>query len=378
MNTQKLVALSLAVLVVIWMVFPRTSTSFDTRSEIDSESLVTAISDGQPYVSETTGFTVRAARLSAKDFTEYVRVRGRTEAFRTVDVKAEQAGRVIATPIAEGTRVNQGEVLCEIAVDTRASDLHEAESRRHQTKVEYDAVLDLQKQGLTSAVSVAQAKAAFDAAVAAVARTQLALENTRIKAPFAGVVEARPAEIGALLERGHVCATLLDDDPMLLVGLVPEQQIGKLKVGASVSAELLTGETINAMVTYLSHSAEAVSRSYRIEARIEQNSGTVLDGITAEMFIAAAEIQAHLIPASALTLSDSGNVGVKTLNNKGIVAFNPVSIVGDEPAQVDSGVWITGLASEVTLITHGQEIVFAGQQVNTDFSWSTTDRFTGE
>ncbi|MBT8146014.1 MAG: HlyD family secretion protein, partial [Gammaproteobacteria bacterium] len=176
-----------------------------------------------------------------------------------------------------------------------------------------------------------------------------------------------------LLDRGNVCATVLDDDPMLVVGLVPEQQIGKLQLGAKVNAELLTGEQVAAKVTYLSHSADAMSRSYRIEATVEQKSKEILDGITAEMFIAAANSRAHLIPPSALTLDDNGIVGVKILNSDNVVAFNPVTVVGDQTSQMDAGIWVTGLPEPVTLITHGQEIVFPGQQVDADFSWSVSN-----
>lgn len=182
-------------------------------------------------------------------------------------------------------------------------------------------------------------------------------------------MEARPAEIGDLLERGNICATLLDDSPMLVVGLVPEQQIGKLELGARVNAELLTGEKVAATVTYLSHSAEALSRSYRIEATIDEQEG-ILDGITAEMYIAAYNTRAHLIPPSAMTLDDNGVVGVKTLNADNVVSFMPVNVVGDETSQMDAGVWVTGLPDQVTLITLGQEIVFPGQRVESDFSWT--------
>jgi multidrug efflux system membrane fusion protein len=92
------------------------------------------------------------------------------------------------------------------------------------------------------------------------------------------------------------------------------------------------------------------------------------------MFIAAATTRAHLIPPSALTLDDSGIVGVKTLDDENTVTFMPVTVVGDETSQVSAGVWVTGLPNQVTLITHGQEIVFPGQQVESDFSWAQTSR----
>lgn len=372
MNKQQLVALGISALVVIWMVFPRSSNTLETEGETATGPSIRALSEPES-VGDAGTFTVLAARLTSSEYTEFVRVRGRTEALRRVDVRAEQPGRVIATPVTEGSRVAAGDVLCEIAVDTRESDLLEAESRQQQTRVEYDATENLFRQNLASEVAVAQSRAAYDAATAAVARARLALDNTRVRAPFDGIVETRRAEVGDLLERGTVCATLIDDDPMLLVGLVPEQQIGKLTLGASVNAQLLTGEQVAATVSYLARSADPASRSYRIEAMVED--GTKLrDGITTELMILADRTRAHLIPPSALTLDDSGIVGVKTLDSNNRVDFTPVTVVGDEASQIDAGVWVTGLPEQVVLITHGQEIVFPGQQVEADFSWSQSSR----
>ena len=280
-----------------------------------------------------------------------------------VDVRAEQSGRVVATPAARGSRVNTGDVLCEIAVDNRQTDLNEAISRREQTQMEYTAAQDLQRQGLQSQIALAQAKAAYESAVAAVERATLALDNTRVRAPFEGIVETRPVEIGDLLDRGGICATIMDDSPMLLTGLVPEQDIGKIELGATVRASLLTGEQVNATVTYVGRAADVQSRSYRIEAEVSPDSPRIRDGITAEVLIAASQAQAHRIPASALTLDDNGSIGVKLLDGNNLVSFMPVRIIGDDPAQVNGGIWVTGLPPQVSLITHGQEIVFAGQRV---------------
>jgi len=367
-NKQKLVALGIAALVALWMLIPRPAGNTASPASTGEQTIV-AVSEDRASADEAADFVVRAARLTARDYTEYVRVRGRTEAFRRVDVRAEQPGRVVATPVAEGSRVTAGDVLCEVAVDTRDSDLREAQSREQQTRVELEAARDLRQQGLTSAVSVAQANAAHEAARAAVQRAQLALDNTRIRAPFDGVVETRAAEIGNLLERGAVCATVMDDDPMLVVGMVPEQQIGKLEAGAVVNADLLTGEQVTATVTYLARSADALSRSYRVEATVDSQK-RLRDGITTEMFIAASQTRAHLIPPSALTLNDNGDVGVKILDAENRVAFMPVTLIGDQTGQMEPGVWVTDLPAQVTLITHGQEIVFPGQQVRADFDWS--------
>lgn len=368
MKKQQWVATGLLVAVVAWILVPRNASNTD--AEENAAPVITAVAATEAVPDSATGFVIRAARLSAEDFIETVRVRGRTQAFRQVDVRAEQSGRIVGNPVARGSRVAAGDVLCEIAVDTREAELQEATSRRDQTQLEYNAALDLQRENLLSAVAVAQARAAFDSAAAALERARLALENTRIRAPFAGIVESRPVETGDLLERGGICATVLDDDPMLVVGLVPESEIGKVSLGATVEARVFTGQTATGTVTFLSHAADAQSRSYRLEAEIGNPGALLRDGITTEILVTAARIRAHRIPASALTLDDAGNVGVKLLDNRNQVQYARVTIVGDDPAQLEAALWVTGLPDTAVLITHGQEVVFPGQSVEADFTWS--------
>jgi multidrug efflux system membrane fusion protein len=371
LKIKNLVALGLAVIVVVWMAYPRERGALDDGYPLpERDGAVTAISGSASITNDNQNFTVRVERVSAQSFVQKVRVRGQTKAFRLVDIRAEVAGRVIGTPFIRGARVKAGDVLCEIAVDSRAVDLQEARSRQEQAQMEYQGALDLQERGLQSRVGIAQLKAALDASAATVKRAELALQRTQITAPFAGIMETRAVEVGDLMDMGGQCASLLDDTPMLLTGVVPEQEVGKLFLGAPVTADLLTGETVQGKVTYISRAANSSSRSYAIEVELEDTGLEIRQGVSAEIFIASNETQAHLIPASALTLNDEGLVGVKLVEQNDVVRFAAVSIIG-ENTTLDPGMWVTGLPDNSVIVTLGQEIVFPGQVVNIDSSWSS-------
>ncbi len=368
MKKQQLVAVGLLSLVVIWMVVPHEEGTTDGAA-VETSTAVVVLPEGLTAPEDPTIFSVRAQRVASQVYVEQIRVRGRTQAFRHVEVRAEQAGRVVDVPSSRGARVSAGDVLCEIAIDTRDVDLQEAESRQEQAQFEYNAALDLQARGLQSDVTVAQLKAALESSRAQVARARLALKNTEIVAPFDGVVETRTVEVGDLLNVGSVCASVLDDSPMLLVGLVPEQDVGGVSLGARVYGRLLSGEQVTGTVTYLARAADAISRSYRLEIELDPQYQSLREGITVELMVDADEIMAHRIPSSALTLDDSGAIGVKILDTDNMVHFSQVEIVGDDTNQLDPGIWVTGLAGTVTLITLGQEIVFPGQVVEANFEW---------
>lgn len=366
MKKQYLVAIGLFVFLVIWMLIPREhGPAPDPYAAELMDSTVMAVPANAGPDAATGNFIVRVARSNAATYTESVAVRGVTQAFRLVNVRAEASGRVIATPVARGARVNRGDVLCELAVDNREIDLQEARSRQEQARLEYEGSQSLRARDLVSEIQVAQLKAAYDSAIAAVGRAELALERTKVRAPFSGIMESRNVEVGDYMDMGGQCASLLDDQPMLLVAQVPEQDVAKIELGSPVVGKLVTGEEITGRLTYIARAADPVSRSYRIEAQLDPADEPIRQGISTDIRIAATDIKAHLIPPSAITLDDRGTVGVKTVNSSNVVEFYPVTVVGESTALSSPGFWVTGLPDSVVLITLGQELVFNGQTVNT-------------
>ncbi|MCI5107369.1 MAG: efflux RND transporter periplasmic adaptor subunit [Pseudomonadales bacterium] len=368
MKKQQIVAAAILVAVIAWMAVPRDTSSTAEEPEVP-ERQIAAIPEGASPAENPEQITVRARQISEEDYVERIRVRGRTQAFRHVQVRAEQAGRIISDPVARGSRVSAGDLLCEIAVDGRDVALEEARARLEEAEFEYQAGLDLQSRNLQSAVQVAQLKSAVAAAESAVTRAELALEDTRILAPYDGIVEQRTVEVGDLLNIGDVCASVIDDDPMLLVGLVPEGDVSRIEEGARVNAELLGGQRLTGRVTFLASAADAVSRSYRMEVTVDPSQQKIREGITTEMLVNAAQLRAHRIPSSALTLDDAGEIGVKVIDRNNVVRFSNVTIVGDDSNQMNPAVWVTGLSGSVNLITLGQEIVFPGQTIEANFDW---------
>ena len=183
MNKQKLLALSILAAVVGWMAIPREQ-NFVQDESADSSSLRIEVSSEGSSGSEDPGtFVVRAQRISPESYVRQIRVRGRTQAFRHVEVRAEVAGRIVKEPVERGSRVKEGDILCEVAIDNRQVNLSEALSRLDHAEFEYLAALDLQVRELQSVVIVAQLKATLESSKAAVARAKLAIEKTQIVAP---------------------------------------------------------------------------------------------------------------------------------------------------------------------------------------------------
>jgi multidrug efflux system membrane fusion protein len=355
-------------------------------------------------------------RSEARPVPDAVMVRGQSEAARDVVVQAETSGNVISEPIRKGAFVKAGDLLCELDPGTSGAALAEAESRLAEARARLpeaearvpeararvseaearleearinanaasrlseggfasetrvanaDAALRAAEAGVTAArtglesvsAGIEGARAGIDSAAASVERARLEIEKLTIEAPFDGLLETDTAELGTLLQMGSACATVVQLDPMKLVGFLPEAQVDRVELGARAGARLASGHRAAGEVTFVSRSADEATRTFRVEVTVPNADLSIRDGQTTELLIQTPATEAHLVPASALTLDDGGRLGLRIVED-GVVDFAPVELMRDT---VD-GVLLTGLPPVVDVITVGQEYVTEGVPVRT-------------
>lgn len=286
-------------------------------------------------------------------------LRGRTEAARTVIVRAETAGPVAATPAAEGGFVRKGAVLCRISVDARQASLDQARATLKSRQLQKQASDRLAAQGYRSQTQVLQDQANLDAASAAVRQAEVLLEQVNVRAPFSGVFDRREAEVGTYLAPGGACGTMLELDPLVIVADLAESQIGKVRIGESATATLTTGEVLSGRIRFVARDADPQTRTYRVEIVASNPGARARSGLSADVRIATPVSTAHRLPSSALVLGSDGRQGVRYIVGAGQVAFAPIEIL----EQGADGVWVSGLQGPIQLIVAGQAFVAEGQTV---------------
>ncbi|MFC7705052.1 efflux RND transporter periplasmic adaptor subunit [Plastorhodobacter daqingensis] len=306
---------------------------------------------------------VVAAQSTARPVDTAVLLRGRTEAARAVEVRAETTAQVVSEPLRRGAMVAAGDLLCELSPGTRTAALLEAEARLAEAEINFRAADQLAAGGFASETRAAGARAALQTAQAAVEAAQTEIARLRITAPFDGTLESDAAETGSLLQAGGLCATVIQLDPIRLVGFVPETEVARVEIGAPAGARLVSGTELRGTVSFQSRSADPATRTFRVEVQVPNPDLAIRDGQTAEIVIGAAGVGAHLLPASALTLDDSGRLGLRIVTDDPaggqIAGFAPVSVLRDSP----QGVWVTGLPDSVAVIVVGQEYVTDGTRL---------------
>lgn len=328
----------------------------DATAGLPASSAMPKSRDGLPEVRVTT------SHASAKEV--ILTLQGRTEASRRVALRTETAGRVAEILIEKGVHLKAEDVILKLADDDRPERLAEAKALLHLRNVQTRAARKLSQRGFQSEIKLAETVADQAAARAAVKAAQLDLERATIKAPFDGILESRPVEQGDFVSVGSAVATVIDLDPVLVVGHVSERDIGRITIGQPGRADLVSGQKVEGTLRYVAAAADPDTRTFRVELEIDNEFGTVVDNMSAELNLPLKRVQAHKLSPAALTLADDGRIGVKGVDAENIVRFLPVSIISDE----EDGVWIDGLPEEVVLITVGQEFVTDGQEVHPVFA----------
>lgn len=250
-------------------------------------------------------FSVQSVISSAVEYQPLIKLKATTKSEARVDVKAKTSGEVVAIGANQGKFVAKDTVLCSLGV--------------------------------------------------------VEVNRTQVKAPFSGFIE-QIVKPGNFLERGQVCATIIQLNPISFIAGVPEYDINKVQVGQKVSLELVTGQKINGKLTFVSKSASPDTRTFIVESQIENPQGLVKDGLTANMTIEIDKVKAHKISPSILLLNDGGKLGIRIVINSKIAKFIEITILEDS----EEGLWVTGIPEEVEIIIQGQGFVEDGQEVLTN------------
>ena len=302
---------------------------------------------------------VEVRTLTAQKTTDAIELSGRTEAARRVDLKAEIDGRVADILVKEGEGVKSGQAIVKIDLRDRQAKLSEASHTVTQKEIEYKAAEGLADKGFSSKVRVEEARAGLEAARARLKSAEIELANTVIKAPFDGVLETRPAELGQYLTPGATVGTVVDLDPVFVTGSVSEQQVGRLAVGGRAAVTLPDGGQFSGIVSYISSSADETTRTFRLKVEVSNPDRRIIEGLTAKISLDLPEIEAYEISASMLSLSNDGRLGVKAVDDASRVVFYPVTVVSSK----SDVTWVSGLPSTVRAIVTGQEYAGEGQEV---------------
>lgn len=344
-----LISAGMVVAVSLWLI----SGQFGDSTEVTTSSVIT---DAGRNVSKN---AVRVRTQSAEKVMRTIIVNGKTAPARSVELAAETDGRVEYIGAARGASLQRGDVIARLDKRDREARLAQAEATVKQREVEYEGRARLKSASYVSEAQLQEAVALLQAAKAELTRARLDLDYMTIDAPFDGALLSRVVEVGDFVKRGDPIAIYVDNLTIIVSANLSEFDARFVNVGDNAQATLATGETVRGRIRYVAPVADEATRTFTVELEVDNADGALRVGGTAELRIPAEEVFAHRIAPSLLTLDDAGNVGVKIVNDAGLVEF----VVADIVMSSNDSVWLAGLPQTATIITVGQGYVTNGSVV---------------
>ena len=353
---SKLLALSLVVLALLWIgsgfILPHHEAPAATAAKQAAEK-----------------FRVAVNAVNTEDYTPKLVLSGRTEADKKVAIVARTQAIVTELRVKRGDRVKAGDVLAILTDDGRNAQLQQARALVQQRKAEFEARTKLIEQGSLPKLDANNIAAQLRAAEAALAQAEAEIQRIRITAPWDGVVDSVSAEQGQFLmlmpsmgagaSGANEIARMIALDPIIAIVEVSEKKLGGIRLGEIAELRLVSGEVVKGKVRYISKSASATTRTYRVDIEAPNPEYKIPDGITAEVAITMATVRATKVPRSALTFSAQGKLGVRAVNGESKVVFIPIELIDDE----QQSMWVKGVPDGTRVIVQGQDFVREDQVV---------------
>jgi membrane fusion protein (multidrug efflux system) len=242
-------------------------------------------------------------------------ISGSLVADRTAQIRAEIGGSVVAVLIEPGNRVSKGTPLARIDESSVRESWLSAKSAVTQATLAADIALREQGRAekLLAAGAIAEntleaarrsnlaSQAQLEDAKARFASAQRNLDNTVVKAPYAGVVSERSVNVGDIVSPGNAMFTVVDPSTMRLEGTVPSDQLGAVRMGAPVKFSVTgyPGKDFTGTITNIFPSADPSTRQVRLFVKIP-NSGGLVAGLYATGRVASVTRQGLVAPSNAV------------------------------------------------------------------------------
>jgi len=257
--------------------------------------------------------------------------------------------------------VNSGDVS-RSAYEKAKTQQETADAQANAARQQYEAQLNAARQNYRG---VEMSQASLESFRSQLAQAQKALDDTTIRAPYAGSVTARPVAVGEYVATNNKVATVVRIGTLKLQLQTPEQRAASARIGLGVVAHVSAypGRDFTGKVTAINPSVDPNSRVFIVEARFDNPTAALRPGMfaTARVLLPGG-VDAVFIPRSAVIHDKTtDSYQVYTVSNG--VAHLRVVVTGE--IQGDSIRIDSGLTGNDTVATSNIGDLFDGAPVET-------------
>lgn len=309
---------------------------------------------------------VEVRSLERQQFVEEIRLTSIALANQDVLVAAEESGVIREIYVDRGQTVEEGQPIAKIDDRLLAAQVAQARAAADLASQTWDRRRRLwEDDRVGSEIAYLEARFQADQTAASLSALEERLARTVIKAPFAGVLDERRVDVGAMVSPGTPVARLVDLNPIKVVSGVPERYAADIRPGdeAVVQFEVLEGGPFTARIRYVGATVDPGNRTFPIEVELANARGLIKPQMVANMAVTRRTVEnAIVVPQDALVRVEDGYVLYVAVERNG-ESFAEVRDVVLGPTRRNLVVVEDGVTEGERLIVVGQKSVENGDRI---------------
>jgi len=331
---------------------------------------------GQARAQEMPPTLVVTDEVRTMDFTDQLRMVGRTRAWVESKVVAEVSGRVSAVVAGEGVPVGEGHPLVRIddqrialELKSKAAEARQAElqARLAHTQLERTRELFGRKLISKTAADSASAWAAiqeerFNQLEAERQKLALDLDHCVLKAPFYGYTGKRLVDVGEWVNAGTPVFEMVDLSRIRVTVDLPERYFGHLSIGSPVAITLASDSTValTGAVTGIAAAAVKETHTFPVTVTVSNKSGRLGSGMLVRATLSLTEkITSLAVSKDAIIRQGMQTLVYTVLDGKA----TPIPVVTSSTDGKMIAVSGEGLEHGMPVVVRGNERIFPGSPV---------------
>ncbi len=256
----------------------------------------------QPYAAAESTPALASAKVTAVSLPQLRYVDASIEAVHQATISAQVSGRITEIAVDVDDYVAKGAIIVRLYDKEQQAALNATKARFDEADKEYKRVSDIFKKGLVAKAAVDTAEAKFKSAKAAMEQAQEALENTRIRAPYSGIVTKRHVQVGEMARAGVPLISGLSLEKIRAVVELPQSLI--YAVRQYKKAWLLVGKNqqtrIAADSLTFSSAADPDSHTFTLKLNLPVGDHGMYPGMSTKAAFMVGEESRLVIPRQAV------------------------------------------------------------------------------
>lgn len=272
-------------------------------------------------------------------------------------------GTISSLTVGEGQRIAQGQLLAKLDERNLQSVYNGARASLEQAEDAMKRLQQLYDNKSLPEIKYVEAQTKLEQARSMEEVARKNLDDSRLSAPFSGVIGQRQVEVGENVLPGQTVYTLLKTDVVKIKIPVPENEISNIgsQSRARITVAALDGRTYEGTVQEKGVTANPVSHTYEAKIPLRNADGALMPGMVCRVTMESdSSARAIVLPNRAVQVTGRGERFVWCVRD-GRAALVPVTV----GALTETGVVVTGgLVGGEQVIVDGYQKVSDGMNVD--------------